>query len=137
MQNSRPILLVEDDDIDAMMVQRAFKDIGVTHQVVRKVGGEEAMEYLKNKRNEKPNVILLDLNMPRMDGLEFLKTLKTDVSLRAIPVVVLTTSETDQSIIKSFELNVAGYIVKAVDYKRFLETMRAIQAYWALSKLPM
>jgi CheY-like chemotaxis protein len=137
MQNSRPILLVEDDDIDAMTVQRAFKDLGVTNQVVHKVDGEGAMEYLEDKRNEKPSVILLDLNMPRMDGFEFLKTVKTNVLLKSIPVVVLTTSETDQSIVKSFELNVAGYIVKAVDYKRFLETMRAIQAYWALSELPM
>jgi CheY-like chemotaxis protein len=104
--------------------------------VVHKVGGEEALEYLKDKRNEKPSVMLLDLNMPRMDGLEFLKTVKTDVLLKAIPEVVLTTSETDHSIVANFELNVAGYIVKSVGYKRFIETMRAIQAYWTLSKVP-
>jgi CheY-like chemotaxis protein len=137
MQDSRPILLVDDDDIDAMTAQRAFDDLGITNEVIHKVDGAEALEYLRDEHNEMPCVILLDLNMPKMDGLEFLKIVKNEESLKMIPVVILTTSEAQRSIAASFEFNVAGYIVKAVDYTRFLETMRTILAYWTLSRLPV
>jgi len=136
MRNSEPILLVEDDRVDAMTVQRAFKDLKVTNRLVHSTNGEQALEYLRSDGNSKPCVILLDLNMPRMDGIEFLRIIKSDEVLKTIPVVVLTTSKDRQDIIETFKLNVAGYMVKAVDYKKFVEIIRTINLYWTQSELP-
>jgi len=136
MRNSKPVLLVEDDDVDAMTVKRAFSDLKITNPLVRKLNGEEALEYLRGKENRKPCVILLDLNMPKMNGIEFLKIAKNDDELRKIPVVVLTTSKNDEDRVKSFGLSVAGYMIKPTDYKIFVETIRVIDLYWTLSELP-
>jgi CheY-like chemotaxis protein len=129
-------LLVEDDNIDAMTVKRAFKDLKVTNQLVHVVDGEEALQYLRNKNNKKPCVILLDLNMPKMNGIEFLKVKREDEELKKIPVVALTTSKEAPDINASFTLGVAGYIVKPVDYKNFVEAIRTLDLYWTLSELP-
>jgi len=136
MRNSKPILLVEDDSVDAMTVKRAFKDLKVLNPLVITTNGEEALEHLRDESNKKPCVILLDLNMPKMNGIEFLKIVKADDTLRKIPVVVLTTSKEESDIVESFKLSVAGYIVKPVDYKKFVEAIRAIELYWTLSELP-
>ena len=136
MQTLKPILLVEDDSVDAMTVRRAFKDLRVGNELVRAVNGEEAITYLKQKSDVKPCVILLDLNMPKMNGIEFLKVAKADEEMRKIPVVVLTTSKDDQDKVESFKLSVAGYIVKPVDYKKFVDAMRILDLYWTLSELP-
>jgi CheY-like chemotaxis protein len=137
MKNTKPILLIEDDKVDAMTVQRALNDLKVKNPLVHKVNGEDALEYLRNGSKPKPCcVILLDLNMPRMNGIEFLKNVKTDDELKQIPVVVLTTSKEEQDKIESFKFSVAGYMVKPTDYKRFVEAMRAIDMYWTLSELP-
>ena len=136
MQNLKPILLVEDDSVDAMTVKRIFTEMKVKNQLVHVVDGEEALQYLKNHKNRKPCVILLDLNMPRMNGLEFLKAVKADENLKKIPVIVLTTSNAEQDILESFSSCIAGYIVKPVDYKSFLEIIRTINLYWTLSELP-
>ena len=132
----KPILLVEDDRLDTMIVERALKDLKVTNPLVNGVNGEEALKYLRDEANKKPCVILLDLNMPKMNGIEFLKITKADEVLKKIPVVVLTTSKDEQDIVESFELGVAGYIVKSADYKNFVETVRTINLYWTLSELP-
>jgi len=136
MRNSKPVLLVEDDSVDAMTVKRAFKDLKVLNPLVLTTNGEEALRYLRNESNEKPCVTLLDLNMPKMNGIEFLKVVKADDVLKKIPVVVLTTSKEESDIVESFNLSVAGYIVKPVDYKKFVEAVRAIEVYWTLSELP-
>jgi len=136
MRNLRPVLLVEDDSVDAMTVRRAFKDLKVGNELVRVINGEEAISYLKQKSDVKPCVILLDLNMPKMNGIEFLKVAKADEEMRKIPVVVLTTSKDDQDKVESFKLSVAGYIVKPVDYKKFVDAMRILDLYWTLSELP-
>ena len=136
MRNSKPILLIEDDSIDVMTVKRAIKDLDITNEVVHSVNGEEALKYLKNQSNEEPSVILLDLNMPRMNGIEFLEVVKADQTLRKIPVVVLTTSKNEKDVIESFELSVAGYMVKPADYKMFVKTIRVINQYWTLSEMP-
>lgn len=128
--------MVEDDRVDAMTVRRALKDLKVMNELVHKLNGEEALDYLRNESNKKPCVILLDLNMPRMTGIEFLKVAKADEALKKIPVIVLTTSEEEQDVVESFSLSVAGYIVKPVDYKKFVEAIRIIQLYWTLSELP-
>ncbi len=136
MRNSKPILLVEDDEVDTMTVQRAFKDLKVTNELVHRINGEEALKYLRAEDSQMPCVVLLDLNMPKMNGVEFLKIAKNDKKLKKVPVVVLTTSKEEHDIVESFELSVAGYIVKPVDYKRFVEAIRAIDLYWTLSELP-
>ena len=137
MRNSKPILLVEDDDVDVMTVRRAFKDLKVTNQLVSTGNGEEALEYLKSRSNTKPGVILLDLNMPKMNGIEFLKTVKTDEALKKIPVVVLTTSGAEQDVAESFNFGAAGYMVKSVDYMKFVDIIKTIDMYWSLSELPL
>jgi CheY-like chemotaxis protein len=136
MCNMKPVLLVEDDSVDAMTVKRSLNELGVKTPLVRGTNGEEALEYLRNPVNEMPCFILLDLNMPKMNGLEFLKVIKIDERLKKIPVIVLTTSKEDCDIIDSFELSVAGYLIKPVDYKQFLESMRTLHSYWTLSRLP-
>lgn len=134
---ARPILLVEDDQIDTMTVKRALKELHVTNRVEHVGNGEEALAYLKNPDKERPCLILLDLNMPIMGGIEFLRLVKGNgLELKRIPVVVLTTSEEQQDKLESFNLGVAGYIRKPVDYLRFVETMRTINAYWTVSEMP-
>ncbi len=136
MKNFKPVLLVDDDDIDAMSVRRAFKEINITNPLVRSVNGEEALKYLNDQSNEMPCMILLDLNMPKMNGIEFLSIIKEDDKLKYIPVVVLTTSTEECDIKESFKYSVGGYIVKPVDYKSFVESVRTINMYWSLSELP-
>jgi len=136
MRDSRPVLLAEDDSIDAMTVRRAFRDLKVTNPLVHAINGEEALAYLKEKTNDRPCLILLDLNMPKMNGIEFLTAVKTDPAFKKIPVVVLTTSSEQRDVVESFRLSVAGYIIKPVDYRNFVEAMRTINMYWTLSELP-
>jgi CheY-like chemotaxis protein len=136
MRNLKPVLLVEDDSVDAMTVKRAFKDLRVMNPLTHRINGEEALEYLRDKSSEEPCVILLDLNMPKMNGIEFLKVVKADDVLKRIPVIVLTTSKEECDIMDSFKLSVAGYIVKPVNYTKFVETIRTIDLYWTLSELP-
>ena len=136
MRNSKPVLLVEDDSIDAMTVRRAFRDLKVANPLKHTVNGEDALAYLQDQANDRPCVILLDLNMPRMNGIEFLRVTKADPSLRRIPVIVLTTSSEERDVVDSFRLNVAGYIVKPVDYRKFVEAVRIVDLYWTLSELP-
>ena len=136
MRSFKPILLVEDDTVDAMTVKRALKDLNVTNTLVRVTNGEQALEYLQNSDNAEPCVILLDLNMPKMNGVEFLKIAKADDRLKCIPVVILTTSKADQDRFECFNYSAAGYIVKPVDYKGFVEAMRILNLYWTLSELP-
>ena len=136
MKNTKPVLLVEDDSIDAMTVRRAFKDLKLANKLTHRINGEEALTYLRGPDMEMPCLILLDLNMPRMNGIEFLKVIKQDDNLKRIPVIVLTTSNEECDVIESFKLCVAGYIVKPVDYKKFVEAIRTIDLYWTLSELP-
>ncbi|MBI2779808.1 MAG: response regulator [Gammaproteobacteria bacterium] len=133
---NKPILLVEDDQVDVMTVMRALKEIHVTNPVVNLENGEETLNYLRDPKSEKPCIILLDLNMPIMNGIEFLQVVKHDDQLKRIPVVVLTTSEEQQDKVNSFNLGVAGYMAKPVDYRQFVEVMRTIDAYWTISEMP-
>lgn len=133
----KPILLVEDDKVDVMTVNRALQEIKVTNPVVNLENGEEALKYLRDPEKAKPCIILLDLNMPIMNGIEFLEVVKHDPVLRRIPVVVLTTSGEQQDKINSFDLGVAGYMAKPVDYRQFVEVMRTIDAYWTISEVPL
>jgi CheY-like chemotaxis protein len=136
MRNSKPILLVEDDRLDAMIVKRALSDLKVTNELAHTTNGEEALEYLRNEANKKPCLILLDLNMPKTNGVDLLRIVKADELLKKIPVVVLTASTEEQDVIETFKLSVAGYIIKPVDYTKFVEAMRTVTLYWTLSEFP-
>ncbi len=135
MRSNETILLVEDDAVDAMTVKRALRDINVTNRLVLKGNGEEALEYLHQEGTEHPCIIILDLNMPKMNGLEFLRAAKADERLRRIPVVVLTTSKGEKDRFESFDLSVAGYMLKPVEYPQFVEVVKNINLYWTLSEL--
>jgi len=136
MRSKRPVLLVEDDQVDVMTVKRSFKEINITNRLEIVSNGVEALSFLRNSENEKPCIILLDLNMPKMNGIEFLSIAKQDEKLRRIPIVVLTTSEEEQNRMDSFDLGVAGYMIKPVDYQKFVEVVKTIDMYWTLSELP-
>ena len=136
MRGKKPILLVEDDHVDGMTVQRALKDLHITNRLDMAYNGEEALEILRDDKRERPCIILLDLNMPKMNGIEFLKVVKNDDAVKKIPVVVLTTSTEEQDKVESYNHGIAGYMIKPVDYKQFVETMKTIHMYWILSELP-
>ena len=143
MKSANVILLVEDDPVDVMSVRRAFKQNKVTNPLYVVNNGEEGLAYLRKegKYDEAgaaptPKLILLDLNMPRMSGLEMLSILKNDSDLFHIPVVVLTTSADDNDIQESFRNGVAGYIVKPVTFEKFVQAIRIFDLYWTLSELP-
>lgn len=136
MLDNRTILLVEDDQVDAMTVRRAMKVIKLTNPLEVTEDGEQALAHLKEPGQQLPGLILLDLNMPRMGGIEFLKIVKRDAILKRIPVVVLTTSSEERDRIDAYNLGVAGYIVKPVDYLKFVEAVRVIDMYWTLCESP-
>lgn len=135
MRDSKPVLLIEDDAVDAMTVQRAFRDLSLTNPLVHVTNGEEGLDHLRNPSNAKPCVILLDLNMPRMNGVEFIEIVKADPVLKLIPIVVFTTSNDRSDIAESYRRSVAGYIVKPVDYRSFVETVAAVGLYWTINEL--
>lgn len=134
MKPEKPILLVEDDTVDAMMVKKAFRQLNIDHPLIIKENGEQALEWLQSEPAHMPGLILLDLNMPRMNGLEFLKIVKNDDKLKVIPIVVLTTSEDQQDRVESFSYSVAGYMIKSFDYNEFLTTIQGINQYWDMSE---
>jgi CheY-like chemotaxis protein len=136
MRSSKPILFVEDDRLDAMMVARALDELKVTNELVHKTNGKEALDYLTDEANKNPCLILLDLNMPKTNGVDFLRIAKADETLKRIPIVVLTSSTEEQDVIETFKLSVAGYIVKPMDYIKFVEAIRTLALYWTLSELP-
>lgn len=135
------ILLVEDDEIDVMNVKRAFKKNNIANPLHVAGNGLEALEMLRGEGRHpalprERRLILLDLNMPRMGGIEFLRELRADPELRPTPVVVLTTSNDDKDRVEAYNLNVAGYILKPVTLTNFIETMATLNKYWMLSEFP-
>lgn len=133
----KAILLVEDDQVDAMTVKRALKELHVVNRLEHVENGEEALTYLRNPARERPCLILLDINMPIMNGIEFLQAVKTDAKLKSIPAVALTTSDEQEDKMETFELGIAGYMRKPVDYQQFVEIIRTIDAYWTISESPL
>lgn len=136
------ILLVEDDEVDVMNVKRAFKRNRITNPLFVAGNGLEGLEMLRGQHSSGNNVpdtrriILLDINMPKMNGIEFLQELRKDDDLAPTPVVVLTTSDEDQDRIEAYKLNVAGYILKPVTFSSFAEVMAALNRYWTLCEMP-
>ena len=131
------ILLVDDDDIDAMGVQRALSQLKIANQIVRARDGIEALELLRTHGAvPRPCVILLDINMPRMNGIETLAALRSDSALASSVVFMLTTSQDDQDKLASYAQHVAGYIVKRQAGNGFLRVMEMLDNYWRIVELP-
>lgn len=143
MPNTEPIeiLLVEDNPGDARLAHEALKESKVHNHLNHVADGVEAMRFLRRQDQYAgvalPDLILLDLNMPRKDGREVLAEVKEDPELRSIPVVVLTTSEAERDLIKSYDLHANAYVVKPIDLDRFIEIVQAIEHFWfSVVKLP-
>jgi two-component system, response regulator len=133
------ILLVEDSAADAEMTLRTLKKRGIANDIEWVKDGIEALEFLRcegawaDRRNGQPRLVLLDLKMPRMDGLEVLRTLKQDARTRHIPVVMMTSSQEEGDLVASYSLGVNSYIVKPVDFDSFAETVAQVGMYWVLA----
>jgi len=117
-----------------MTVSRALQSIDVRNKIVHVKNGLEALDYLLDPFNEKPKIILLDINMPKMNGIEFLRERMKHDSLKVIPVIVLSTSDDDRDKSETFRMNIAGYMLKPVSYNQFVDVVKAIDLYWSLSE---
>ncbi|HEX8358718.1 MAG TPA: response regulator [Longimicrobium sp.] len=131
------ILLVEDDEVDVMNIRRAFKKGNITNPLYVAGNGLEALEVLRGGEMPRSRrLVLLDLNMPKMNGIEFLRELRADPELSPTPVVVLTTSDAERDKVEAYNLHVAGYLLKPVTFANFCETMASLNKYWALVEMP-
>ncbi len=135
------ILLVEDDEVDVMNVQRAFKKNHINNKLHVAGNGLEALALLRGdgefeKIAPRPKIILLDLNMPKMNGIEFLQELRNDPEFESISVFVLTTSGDERDIVAAYKLNVAGYILKPVELDNFIQALSTLDLYWSLIEMP-
>jgi CheY-like chemotaxis protein len=134
--------MVEDDEVDAGDILRAFKKNNISNTIHVTTNGEEALAFLRRQGQyshledtTRPGIILLDINMPIMNGIEFLRVIKADDEFKKIPVIVLTTSKEDNDRVESFRLSVAGYIIKPVDFEKFVEAVKTFDLYWTLSDM--
>lgn len=131
------ILLVEDDEVDVLNVRRAFQKNHITNPLFVASNGIDALEQLRGKMIPRDRrIVLLDLNMPKMNGIEFLRELRSDPELQHVTVVALTTSNADRDRVEAYKLNVAGYLLKPVTFQQFAEVMATINKYWALMEMP-
>lgn len=131
------ILLVDDDEIDVMTVRRAFSRANIANQIYVATNGIEALEMLRNDGIPAARrLILLDLNMPRMNGIELLREIRNDPALHMLTVIVLTTSNEDRDRVDAYQLNVAGYLLKPVTFHAFAEVMATLNKYWTLMEMP-
>ena len=136
------ILLVEDSKHDAELTMVALEECHLANHVDVATDGAEALDYLyrrgtfAGRATEQPVVVLLDLKMPRVDGLEVLKQMKSDPSLKNIPVVMLTSSGEERDLVRSYELGVNAYVVKPVDFEQFIESVKKLGCFWAITNEP-
>jgi CheY-like chemotaxis protein len=136
------ILLVEDDPRDVELTMTALEDYNLTNEVVITHDGEEALDFLyyrgkfESRAKQNPAVILLDLKLPKIDGLEVLEKIKSDEKLRVIPVVVLTSSREERDMVTSYKLGVNAYVVKPVDFHEFVNAIKELGVFWAIINEP-
>ena len=131
------LFLIDDDEVDVENVRRSLKSGSSNYELAVAFDGREALEMLeRGELDVHHTIVLLDLNMPRMNGIEFLRAIRASAEFRSLPVVVLTTSDDERDKVEAYELNVAGYILKPVTYTAFVDTMATIEAYWRLQEFP-
>lgn len=129
------ILLVEDDEVDVMNVKRAFTKNNIKNELFVAGNGVEALEMLRTSICPLPRIIILDINMPKMNGIEFLKILREDEKLKNISVFVMTTSNEDSDKINAYNLNVAGYILKPLSFEKFITSVATLKNFWSLCEM--
>ncbi len=134
MSNNLKILLIEDDMIEVMKLKRVLSSLQLNHNIIEANNGEEALKILEHK-DRLPDIILLDLNMPKISGIEFLSILKNDVHLRYIPTVILTTSNNRNDLLECFKIGIAGYVLKPLKYEDYVSKIEKVLAYWSTNEL--
>lgn len=134
MTKSLNILLIEDDTIEVMKFNRVIKTLGMNHKIIEANNGEEALSILKDKEII-PDVIFLDLNMPKINGIEFLQILKADDYLKYIPAIILTTSNNHKDVLECYKIGIAGYVLKPLKYDDYVERVRKMIEYWSTNEL--
>lgn len=134
-------LIIEDNELDAEKIVRSMRRVNMTNETIRVNDGEEALDVLRGTNGQTklaaPYIILLDINMPRMNGLEFLKAIRADSNIGHSPVFVLTTSDRQQDIDAAYSYNVCGYVVKPVRIEQMVDALSALNSYWNLTELPL
>ncbi len=130
MNKMLKILLIEDDAIEVMKFIKVIETLGEDHQIVEAKNGEEALDIL-NSGKQLPDIIVLDLNMPKVNGIEFLASLKKDDLLKYIPTIVLTTSNNPKDILECYKIGIAGYILKPLKYEDYVSRINKVLAYWS------
>ncbi len=128
------ILFIEDDTIETMKLHRTVSKLQVKHQITEAKNGEEALRILRSG-SKLPDIILLDLNMPRMSGLEFLKILKEDESFKYLPTIILTTSENRADLLECYRIGIAGYVIKPLKYEDYEYRLKQVFGYWEINEL--
>ncbi|RCT53893.1 response regulator [Winogradskyella sp. KYW1333] len=128
------ILLIEDDMIEVMKLDRATKSLGLNHKIEKANNGEEALQKLQYKDNL-PDIILLDLNMPKINGVDFLKILKSDENLKYIPIIIVTTSSNQRDLLECYKIGIAGYVSKPLKYEEYVSKIDKLLAYWSINEL--
>ena len=134
MTRELKILLIEDDTIELMKLNRAMLSLNMNHEVTEAINGEEALELLINEKYY-PDIILLDLNMPKINGIEFLEILKNNESIKFIPTIILTTSSNEKDLLACFNLGISGYILKPLKYDEYIEKINLLLSYWSANEL--
>ncbi len=133
MRNLR-VLLIEDDMIEVMKLNRTVSKLELPHKIIEANNGEEALKILQSK-DELPDIILLDLNMPKLNGIEFLNILKNDEILKYIPTIILTTSNNQKDLIECYKIGIAGYVLKPLKYDEYISKIEKLLAYWSINEL--
>ncbi|MDO6738203.1 response regulator [Wenyingzhuangia sp. 2_MG-2023] len=136
MDNSLKILLIEDDTIEVMKFNRALSALKLNHKLQNATNGEEALKILEQK-DRLPDIILLDLNMPKINGIEFLTILKNDEVLRYIPTIILSTSNNKKDLLECYKIGIAGYVLKPLKYEEYVSKIEKLLAYWSVNQLIM
>lgn len=128
------ILFIEDDTIESMKLNRVISKQGLKYKITEAKNGEEALKILEEK-NKLPDVILVDLNMPKVSGIEFLRILKKDEILKYIPTIVLTTSNNRSDILECYKIGIAGYVLKPLKYEDYVLKITSVLEYWSINEL--
>lgn len=134
MEKNLNILLIEDDMIEIMKFNRTISSLKLKHNIVEANNGEEALQILE-KKDELPDIVLLDLNMPKINGIEFLKILKGDDVLKYIPTIILTTSSNQKDLLECYKIGIAGYVLKPLKYEDYVSKIEKLLAYWSINEL--
>lgn len=134
MSNLLNVLLIEDDTIEVMKLNRTISSLDLKHNIIEARDGEQALTILRGT-STLPDIILLDLNMPKINGIEFLKIVKNDPHLKYIPTIVLTTSNNERDLLECYKIGIAGYVLKPLKYDDYIAKVEKVLAYWSINEL--